>query len=219
MPALADYLARVPAQHADKPRFIATLTALLQPLVDLQAAMAGFPAAFDLDSAIGAQLDAVGVRVGRSRCLLIPLPNVWFSFDTAGLGFDAANWKSPYDPSVGLTALDDHHYRILLRAKIAANNWDGTAASAAAVLAPILESEGGTLVLEDRQDMTMTLAISAVIPTAVTRAMLAGGYLPFKPEGVRANYLVPSVTGPLFAFDVQNSQLAGLGTGGWAVPA
>lgn len=57
---LNDYLNRVPAQHRDKPRFQETLRTILEPVLQLQTLMEETPEAYDLDTAIGKQLDVVG---------------------------------------------------------------------------------------------------------------------------------------------------------------
>lgn len=49
------YTDLVTSEHADKPRFIASLLAITNPFVDLQAVLADLPADFDLDQAVGAQ--------------------------------------------------------------------------------------------------------------------------------------------------------------------
>lgn len=134
MASTDDYLRLITSQHRGRPRFAATVEALVAPLADLQDFLATVPGAFDLDSAIGAQLDIAGLWVGRSRQVETPLQGVYFSFDTDGLGFDQGNWKGPFDPDAGLVSLDDESYRTLLRTKIAANAWDGTLPSAAKIL-------------------------------------------------------------------------------------
>ena len=61
---------------------------LCQPFVDEQSVLNSLPGKYDLDSAVGVQLDAVGEWVGISRELAVPLSNVYFSLDIAGLGLD-----------------------------------------------------------------------------------------------------------------------------------
>jgi hypothetical protein len=219
MPTLASYLALITSKHQNKPKYAATLTAILQPFVETQTLLLSMPLKYDLDTAEGVQLDAVGLWIGLSRYVASELPNTYFSFDDADLGFDLGNWKGRFDPSGGVVRLDDFNYRLLLRAKIAANNWDGTMQGAFDGLTQVFAAMGATVVIEDNQDMTMTIAITGALPTAVIRAILAEGYLPFKPEGVRVNYLVPSIAGPLFAFDVDSAELAGFDSGVWAIPA
>ncbi|SQC91538.1 Protein of uncharacterised function (DUF2612) [Cedecea neteri] len=81
--------------------------------------------AFDIDTAVGVQLDALGKWIGRSRVVSQPISGVYFSWDTDGLGYDQGVWQGPYDPDAGYTSLGDETYRIILKAKIAMNNWDG----------------------------------------------------------------------------------------------
>jgi len=132
MSELTDYTALITSEHRDKPRFMGTVGALVQPIVDQMNVLQSMPAKFDLDNSVGVQLDDVGLWVGVSRKIRTPLTGIYFSFDIAGLGFDQGTWKGPFDPDTGLTVLDDDTYRLVIRAKIGANHWDGTLASSAA---------------------------------------------------------------------------------------
>lgn len=127
MRSTEDYLALAPPLHAGRPKFMATVAFVLQPFVDQQTLLAALPSYFDLDEAVGVQLEAVGIRIGRSRNIPIPVQNPWFSFDMPGLGFDQGYIQGPYD-GTALASLDDTTYRRLLRAVIAANNSNGTLA-------------------------------------------------------------------------------------------
>lgn len=216
MADLTDYTALITSEHRDLPRFSAVRGALLQPLVDQMNVLESIPGKFDLDNAVGVQLDDVGLWVGVSRKIRTPLTGIYFSFDVAGLGFDQGIWKGPFDPDTGLTVLDDDTYRLVIRAKIGANHWDGTLASSAAILNSIFGADTHVFI-EDHQDMSMTIGISGKVPSAVFLALLAGGYIPLKPEGVRVNYtIVTTVDGaPLFGFDMDNDFVAGFDTGVW----
>jgi len=219
MADLSDYTGLITSEHNQRPKFMATVTALAQPMVDLMNLLGGMPDRFDLDQAVGVQLDDVGRWVGISRRVATPLTGVYFSFDAPGVGFDQGSWKGPFDPDTGLTLLDDETYRLVLRAKIGANHWDGTLESSAAILNSIFN--GDTYVfIQDNQDMSMTIGVAGKVPSAVFLALLAGGYIPLKPEGVRVNYtIVTSVDGaPIFGFDVQNNLIAGFDTGAWGKP-
>lgn len=142
MADISDYTGLVTSEHAGRPKFIATLSALAQCFVDLQNLTLGIPDEFDLDSAIGVQLDAVGLWVGITRNVNAPLAGVYFSLDTVGLGFDQGVWKGPFDPDSGVVSLDDETFRLLIRAKIGANHWDGTLGTSAAILNSIFGSPG-----------------------------------------------------------------------------
>lgn len=218
MKTLEDYLSLVAPEHRDSPKFMAELTALLQPLVDMQNFFLVLKNAFDLDNAIGVQLDQVGQWVGRTRNIDTPLQNVYFSFDEPGLGYDQGNWKGPFDPANGLSVLDDDSYRLLLRAKIAANAWDGTVDGANNVLNIVFGPLGTKFFLVDHQDMSMTIAVAGTVPSTVFVALLFGGYIPLKPEGVRVDYEITSVdTRPIFGFDVENDYISGFDVGAWAL--
>lgn len=219
MAQASDYTALITTQHADKPKFMAMVAVVAQCFGDQINVMQSIPAAFDLDNAVGVQLDAVGLWAGIRRQVRTPL-NVYFSLDTAGLGFDQGNWQGPFDPSTGLTSLDDGTFRTLIRAKIAANSWDGTVPGAAAAYSNLFAGSASNIFIQDNQDMTMTVGVSGEIPSALLRALFSGGYLPLKPEGVHASYVVPSVNDTsLFGFDVSNQYIAGFDAGSWAVPA
>lgn len=128
------YLDRIPPAHADLPKFTAMVKGVLQPFADAQAVLASLPAAYDLDTAVGVQLDRVGERVGRSRDITVPITNIWFSFSDPLRGFSQGVWKGPYSGQTAVNTLDDDVYRKLLRAKIVANSWDGTVEGAQAAL-------------------------------------------------------------------------------------
>lgn len=219
MADIADYTGKITSEHADKPRFTAMVAAVTQCFVDAQNALAGMPASFDLDGAIGKQLDDVGLWVGVSRNVATPLSGVYFSFDTIGLGFDQGVWKGPFDPDTGVTTLDDDTYRLIIRAKIGANHWDGTLVGSKSILDQIFAGDTRVFI-QDNQDMSITVGISGRVPSALFLALLSGGYIPIKPQSVRVNYyLVTSTDGaPLFGFDMGNDYVAGFDTGAWATP-
>ncbi|PXV60875.1 Protein of unknown function [Dyella jiangningensis] len=219
MADVSQYTGLITSEHADKPKFSAMVAAVAQCFVDQQNALGGFIPAFDLDQAVGDQLDIIGLWVGVSRRVNTPLTGVYFSFDITGVGFDQGVWQGPFDPSTEVTLLDDDTYRTLIRAKIGANHWDGTLGSSAAILNQIFES-GTHVFIQDNQDMTMTIGVSGTIPSAILLALLKGGYIPLKPEGVLVNsYIVTSSTGsPIFGFDMTGPYVSGFDSGSWAKP-
>lgn len=213
------YTGLITSQHANKPKFMAIVAGVTQLFVDLQAVLSSIPASYDLDDAIGDQLDVVGEWVGISRKISTPLA-VYFSFDTARLGFDQGSWRGPYDPDTGLVSLDDDTYRLLIRAKIGANSWDGTLGTSSAILNSIFG--GDTYVfMQDNGDMTITFGVAGKAPSAVFMALLSHGYIPLKPSTVHVTaYLVSSVSGtPLLGFDVGNQYISGFDVGSFGIAA
>ena len=204
------------SEHNQKPNFVASVTASVQPFADALAVLSTFPTLFDIDTAVGSQLDIVGEWIGASRELAIPLTGVYFAWDTAGLGWDEGYWQGPFDPSTGLVSLNDTDYRTLLLAKIANNLWDGTVPNAYQFLAPVFPDN--LIIIQDNGDMSMYIGVLGPSLDAVKTSLLENGYLDLKPAGVRiAGYLTQSVpNAPLFGFDVENSTISGWDVGGWA---
>jgi len=149
VPTADTYVARITPWQSTKARFVATVRANVQPYADAQGVISTLPLAFDIDYAEGAQLDAVGQWIGRSRLVPVPLPNTFFTFGDASLGFGAGYWKSQLDPAEGLSVLPDDLYRRLLRAKILANAWDGTSEGILAILRAYFTDSATLIIVDD----------------------------------------------------------------------
>ena len=168
-----EYLGLLSAYHRPRPRFGATVAAVCGAAAAVRDLYAGMPDTFDLDLAVGAQLDTVGRWIGLGRRVATPISGVYFALDIEGLGMDQGVWQGPFDPDNGLTVLDDDTYRLLLRAKIGANHWDGTLETSAAILNQIFQ--GGTHVLiEDNGDMSVDIGVAGAPPSALFLALLTG---------------------------------------------
>lgn len=218
MNSIGDYLKLVPPYNSTQPDFNSVISTLLEPIIAAREFTAHLPQDFDLDEAVGAQLDVVGEWVGRTRFVSVPIADLYFSFDDPLRGFDMAVWKGPYDTSYGVTALDDDTYRKLLYAKIALNNWDGLPGTAISALNGFFSSAGSLFFLEDRGDMSMTLGVAQKVPSLLLLSIFARGYIPFRPGGVKAYYRVVSVTQTsMFGFDMNNNYVKGFDTGSWGV--
>lgn len=212
--SVAPYTGLITSEHIDKPRFVASVTASVQPFADVAALLNGLSAQFDVDEAIGAQLDIVGLWVGVSRYVDAPLTGVYFSFDTVNLGFDQGIVWSDGEPITGLTALPDDVYRIVLKAKIIANSWDGTIPGAYSAYAALLAPEGYQVLIQDNGDMTMIIALLASNVDPLMFQLFTSGYLDLRPAGVQiAGYVTPTAAAPYFGFDAENSAIAGFDVG------
>lgn len=215
-----DYLNRVPSQHRDKPKFIATLEASINPFVHLGQLMEAVPEDYDVDSAIGLQLDVDGEWVGVNRTINTEIEGVYFTFDgTDDVGFDAGIWRGEYDPLTGIVSLDDDTYRTLIKLRILANMWDGTAETAYSSWDSIFDGEM-SLVIEDHQDMSITIGIAGVQMSSAQKGLFSKQISPFKPAGVRiTTYFIPTEPdAPFFAFDAEGPTLGGFDIGAWAQP-
>lgn len=217
MATTQEYVDLIPSANAHQPNFVSLIELLTGGPVDTQNCLLGFPVDFDLDYAVGVQLDAIGDWVGVSRFIVVPLTGVYFTWNgTDLLGWDSGSWQGPFDPSSGVVSLPDDSYRILLRAKIAANHWDGTIPGAYAVWDLVFAGTGLSLIIIDGMNMTMAQGLFGRPVTALEQALLSGGYLDMKPAAVRiTDYFVPVDTSPLFAWDLDTPEFAGWETGSW----
>lgn len=212
---LSQYTNLVTSEHADKPKFNAVLAAVLQPLIDINNTAASIPAAYDVDTAVGKQLDTVALWIGGiPRGLPTPISGVFFAFDTANVGFDQGVWYTPPASTTQITALDDDTFRAILQAQIAFNQWDGSLAGLAPILQAIFSAPGVSVIVQDNFDMTMLVGTYGQQPSALLQALLTGGYLRLRPAAVGIIY--SSTTGPSFGFDQQTAAIAGFDTGAWA---
>lgn len=190
MATIDDYLNLIPSENANQPAFRATLTALLERALSAHDALSQLTAAFDLDTAVGAQLDIVGLWIGVSRNLTVPIASPYFSFDIPTLGFDEGIWYSPFNPLSQIIQLPDSVYRVLLRTKVLCNQWDGSAEQMRAIWAQVFTGIAVTeCYLQDNQNMTMDAVVVGPIPPVLKQLILNGG-IPFKPAGVKITYSV-----------------------------
>lgn len=211
------YTGLIVSQHNQRPKFMDTVENNVQPYADNIAVMSSMPFLFDIDIATGDQLDIDGQWIGVTRDVAIPLNDVYFSFDSPGLGFNQGTWFSQFNPIGGIIRLSDEAYRTLLRARIANNQWDGTIPGAYAVWDLAFQGTGIGILIQDLGTMHMLLALTGPVPDAVTLALFRGGYLNIKPAGVKVDaYFTPTVPdAPYFGFDIQNDAIAGFDSGAW----
>ena len=96
------YVNMVTSEHRDKPKFQAFLRLLLTPIVNLQILNHDMMSILNLNTSEGDQLDKIGNILGLPR---------------------QVNFQ-PTDGSSSI--LNDDYYRLILKAKVAKNQWDGT---------------------------------------------------------------------------------------------
>ena len=107
--------------------------------------------------------------------------------------------------------LDDDHYRILIKSKIARNQWDGQFGSLFAIWQNLFP--GGLITVQDNQNMTATVLCIGSFDSLVKDMILHNLIVP-RPEGVQYNFVFPTL--PIFGFDGDGVFIAGFDTGHWA---
>lgn len=190
---ISPYTALITSEHNQQPNYMAMIAATMQPFADGIDILKSIPGSFDLDTAVGQQLDYTGKWIGAGRVIQVAVPTLFFKFDTSGQGFDQAIW---WDGSGSLTVsytLDDDTYRLLLYSKAAANSWNGSIPDAYRAW-NILFQGVYTIKIYDNGDMTMKMELDGPTPSSVTKAMFENGYLDLRPDGVRiTEYLINGV--------------------------
>jgi hypothetical protein len=218
---LSSYLSLIPYFHAQRPKYMNTLAAIIQPFCDAQAMLSLLTADFDLDGAAGVQLDACGQWIGRTRYVEEPVTGVFFSFDDGGgarTGFDYGIWLGPYQPTDAITALDDDTYRTVLQLQAIANEWNGTLIEIQQAFNNVFPG----VVIQDKGDSQSTvMTMDVLIPTGEMNSVLLAVLeqdFPIKPAGVQVNIIESTVsTVPIFGFDIGGgtAPIQGFDTGAW----
>lgn len=213
---IQQYLDLITSEYAQQPNFTAVVSTDVSVEVQVQTLLDSMIPLFDLDIAVGDQLDIIGQWAGIGRNVNIPIVGVYFSWDSVTYtnGWDFGTWQPDLAP-VQITSLPDDAYRTLIKAKIAANHWDGTTTGAYAIWDALFPTI--TILIQDNGDMSYELAFVGGIIDSLTLALITGGYIPLKPEGVHVNeYYVPVDSNPLFGWDLDTSFIEGWDHGSWA---
>lgn len=220
-----DYAALVPAavktyktylieQYANAPKAVGTVELMAQTaLIDFIELTV--QDSFNIDTAVGVQLDVLGKYIGFSRQVNFPVQRNFFKFynplfpDRPQVGF--TNYTDPtvnanssfylYQYANGqIYFVPDDQYRILLKLKIILNHSNNSLAS----IANSLYATFGTNILcIDSQNMILTYFVYAAADPVIKIALQAK-LLP-KPMGVSIGgaYVVPNPT-KVFGFSLYN---------------
>lgn len=178
-----DYTALLTGGYRDKPRMVAAVALLGSAFSELSDTLAAMTPAHHLDTAVGEQLDTLGIWIGGSRRLPVAISGSYFSFDVSGLGFDEGYWKPSGVSVEGQVVLDDSTYREVLRLLVAKNNWEGRQLDYTNYTASF--SFGDVLFrVHDLQNMTATVTVSGAVVPSFLRVVIQSLELVPKPMGV-----------------------------------
>lgn len=208
------YTSLITSEHQSSPKYMAWVAAMIEPIVVIQNVINNLIDNFDIDIAIGKQLDIVGQWIGLSRYLKEEITGVYYSVNgTVDEGVNLGVLKGVFDPDSGLVALPDDIYRIFLKIKIVANHWDGSIPGAYAAFKKVF-SDTAYMIIIDNQDMSMSIGLVGLTLGAIGMAYIQSGNFPFKPEGVRIKeYILDPDGDPLYAVGIENDKFAGVGVG------
>lgn len=214
MPTISEYLSLITSNFRNKPKYTQMVSDDVSAAVRVQDVMKEMGPAYDVDTAVGSQLDDIGLWVGINRNIPIPIGGVYFSWDgDASVGWEFGTWQPENEPTE-ITSLPDDVYRLFIRAKIAANRWDGTLEGMYAVWDQVFTEI--LIYVQDNQDMSYNIGFFGGPVDSLTLALIQQGYLPLKPEGVRVNLIyAPVDNNKIFAWDVDSDVFAGWDDGSW----
>lgn len=217
MPTTQDYLNLITSEYKQQPKFNAMVAFMVSIGVQVQTLMnAMIGPLFDLSTPpVGDQLDIIGEWVGASRTVSVPIGGIYFAWDglDPSVGWDYGSWQPTNAPST-ITELPDDVYLNLILATIAANNWDGTTTGAYMIWSQVFPTF--RILIQDNCNMTYDLAVIGGIVDTLTLALITGGYIQLRPEGVRIDkYFVSVDTNPAFCWDVESTNAKGWDEGSW----
>lgn len=185
--ALKDgYLNKITSEHKIRPKYMATVAMLLDYTDPSMEICLGMHSAFDVDTAVGVQLDVLGQYLGKPR-------NILYTFEGG-------------ESSI----LSDEIYRVLIKATIIKNNWRGGISDlydAWLQLFPNIK-----ISIRDNQDMTMDVTLVGEIHPQIV-SLVEHGYIIPKPQGVKVNMQINN--NPIFAYESDTDELAGYDKGEW----
>jgi hypothetical protein len=107
--------------------------------------------------------------------------------------------------------LDDPTYRVLLKARVAWNHWDGTIDGLQAIWRGLFP--GGTIAIVDSQNMTASVLLAGAFSSIIVDLINNGMIVP-RPAGVL--YTFSFSTLPIFGFDQAGTYIAGFDQGHFA---
>lgn len=210
---------RSPKARAD----IALRLGTLAPIADV---LLGLADAFDVDQAVGRQLDIIGRIVGLVRRYRTQRLRQFFGFSNnpRSLGF-GHRFDSMWDGGPLMRRggdnyewqnMPDDEFRRIVKAKIAANNTKSTMVDPIGRLSVqdvVLAATDGMGYVVDNQDMTMALIISPQFPADVLWFLLQKDLLA-RPLGLWWR-IIQAEPGQFFGFS-SNPNAKGFGVGTWA---
>ena len=186
MVTVNEYLDLIIPQYKTSEKFMRWNRVLFQPFVNTQNLLNSLDEYFDINTAVGKQLDILGDKVGAKRLL-------------------------PFQPENGLDPLlKDEDYRFLIKATVLKNIWHGSNEGIYEIWSNLFNNIW--LSLSDNQDMTITVLIIGNI-SELQKQMVKNGLIVPKAQGVKMYYAfsIP----PIYSYDQNEDYFKGHDEGNW----
>lgn len=211
MPLIDETVNLLIKQYWEKPKAKAEIELQASTWETTRVFLESLDPAFDLDNAIGAQLDVLGRIVGISRSVPDVIPKVYFGFSINPINEGFASkfnqnriggpFYSKFSSAFTDLQLGDSDYRFFIRVKAALNRAAGYVSSDQyiSIQDVVLSAFDGRAYVVDNLNMTLTLYVSPVVSLDRLRLIRALNLLP-KPQGVRYKVIIQAEPGETFGF-------------------
>lgn len=177
---------RIYAQYRDKPKAVAWYEIARKLGGSIEAAAQAVRKSYDIDTAVGEQLNVIGRIVVAPRSFVgsIPMNPALFDLtDGDEFGDDGAMFSALTIDQDG--QLSDDLYRLVIKAKIIKNNGDATIENILDGMNFLLP-RADVLRVTDGEDMSFSIEFYGQITSLERYALLNAGLVP-KPQAVRFN--------------------------------
>lgn len=175
----------VTSEHSDKLNYMNFISAMLSPLKNVSNLNHSMSTYLNIETVEGKGLDLIGEILGVSRQLR-------------------------FQPSENSAILDDDYYRIILKAKIAKNQWRGTKQGLYTLWENLFPKN--PVLIVDNQNMTCQVVVIG-LNDQLSRELIINDYIVPRPAGVRYDYGFTEQ--PIYAQDMDTQYLKGLDEGYW----
>lgn len=186
-----DYTPLITSQHRSATKFISVVGLLTGEVAKINDVAQSIASKFDVDTAVGDQLDIIAQWLGLYRRMMVP-DNVFFSFDTPALGFDQGLWKGTFVVAQHEISLTDDELRRYIKAMILASHWDGTLQNMHAILDAAMPP-ANTVTVVDLQSLELQVHVAGPSLSSTMESLLRFSALQgIKPAGVKlVQYFIP----------------------------
>ncbi len=195
---------RIYAQYRTKPRAVAWYNIVRSLAAEIESAADAVRIMYEIDTAVGEQLNILGRIVVIDRNYIAPVPMVATQFaastDNPGeFGNDSAMFSAlSIDSDSELT---DELYRLIIKSKIIKNNSDATIESILFGMNFMLPN-AEVLRVTDNEDMSFTVEFYGNITEVERYAVLNSTLVP-KPQGVRFGGFLEGINYVQFGDDTE----------------
>ena len=204
-------------QYADKPKAIAHINNIIGSLEDVYDLANLFEEAFDVDTAVGKQLDILGKIVGIERKVPFAVPKNYFGFDdNVSTAYPMGNkfksvvaypLKNKFEIAYTTGELNDNDFRFFIKAKIIKNYVKAMMIDIDDRLSlqdTIDNLFDNKAYIVDNQDMSMTIYIDNTFNFNTIQYIKQLDLIP-RPQGVKYEAIISYSDGSTFGFGVNNT--------------